>query len=171
MDCSFLLNCARFFEKLMEKRRTSYLEILHFVWLQNWVYEFNYSWTFWLCSVLFCMKSSFEPKEFLNFFRPEPLKCWKEQKGAKWSADMARKIFESLTISWKMWEIKLWSSLCWIGPEKCCCLKVYCICFEFLTHLTSHRSSFCLISSNLHRECFFRRREATFASRSDQEIN
>ena len=59
-------------------------------------------------SVNFCMKYSFETKELLNFHRPEPflslLKRWKEQKRAEWSVDMAHKISESLTTSWKLWK-------------------------------------------------------------------
>ena len=126
-DCSFLLNCARFFEKLIVNWRISYFKISDFVWLQNWVWEFN-CLTFWMCFVLFCMRYLFETKELLNFHRPEPfltfLKCWKEQKRAEWSVDMAHKIFESLTTSWKLCEIKIKSSLHWIRPKKCCCLKV-----------------------------------------------
>ena len=64
-----------------------------------------------MCSVHFCMKYSFETKELLNFHRPESflslLKCWKEQKRADWADDMAHKISESLTTSWKLWEIKI----------------------------------------------------------------
>ena len=57
------------------------------------------------------MKSSFETKELLNFYRPEPflslLKHWKKQKRSKWSVDMVLKISEFLTTSWKLWEIKV----------------------------------------------------------------
>ena len=70
-DCSFLLNCAWFFEKLIVNWRISYFKISHFVWLQNWVCEFN-CLTFWMCFVLFCMRYLFETKELLNFHRPEP---------------------------------------------------------------------------------------------------
>ena len=118
----------------MIKRQISYFTISHFVWLQNWVFEFNCSLTFWICSVHFCKKYSFETNELLQFHRFEPFqnvsKCWKEQKRAEWIADMVPKISEFLITSWKFWEKKNILKLRWIRPGKYCCLKVYCIFFE-----------------------------------------
>ena len=61
--------------------------VIHlYYWPQNWVWEFNCSLTFWMCSVHFCIKYSFETNELSNFQRPDPflslLKCRKEQKRA-----------------------------------------------------------------------------------------
>ena len=170
-DCSFLLNCARFFEKLMIKRRISYFKISHSIWSQNRVCEFNCSLTFWMCHVHFCMRSSFETKELWNFHRLksfllskfiEMLKRTKKSWMINW---YVHKISESLTTSRKFWEVKMQSSLRWIRPEKYCCLKVYWICFGFITHHILHKFNFCLISSNLLKECFFRLGEPPFASR------
>ena len=47
-DCSLLLNCGKYFEKLMVKRWISYFKISHFVWSQNWVCKCN-------CSLYFCL--------------------------------------------------------------------------------------------------------------------
>ena len=84
-------------------KRTSYFKISCYL-VANWICEFKFSLFFCMCSVHFCIKSSFETTELLIFHRPEHFfkVCWKEQKRAYWSVEMASKISEFLATFWKL---------------------------------------------------------------------